>query len=517
MDEKGFAQGLLGALKVVCDRRQLATEKPLKKHCGTREWVSIIECICADGEAISPHLIFAGKLNQDAWLDMLIASGIRGGSISATESGWTNNEIGMEWLSKSFESQTKQRQRGQYRCILLDGHGSHLTPEAIQFCINNKIIMICLPSHSTHLLQPLDVGIFLPMTTYYKGELEAAMQGQHGYTINKLKFIQIFCKARAKTMTSNNIFSAWKDAGLFPHCPDVVLSKIALKLKQKDGEQRPSTPPEGSVTITAFNGASVTFMMSPEKADLVNECVGRFDHSADREAMMRLTIESAQAIADAHIYKQTNQQLLEAARQEQESKSHRKGQNSKAKVLNEWIRSEEYMQTLLQQELKMLGCIHLDILSYSTVRQKQVDQIDQATARQAEQAMKEAAKEAAKEATKYYNTTCRAFRSLDPDIFILQSFQSSPRKSPQKSSKKTVNNILDGPHLPPSQSSPARASSPILLPPLSPTPTLLAKRRKAPRAKTTRASLLEEEETPIEPPRISRLGRAIRPPRRLNT
>lgn len=27
MDEKGFAQGLLGALKVVCDRRQLATEK----------------------------------------------------------------------------------------------------------------------------------------------------------------------------------------------------------------------------------------------------------------------------------------------------------------------------------------------------------------------------------------------------------------------------------------------------------------------------------------------------------
>lgn len=148
MDEKGFAQGLLGTLKVVCDRRQLATEKPLKKHCGTREWVSIIECICADGEAIAPHLIFAAKRNQTDWLDMLIASGVPNGSTSATESGWTNNEIGLEWLQRSFEPQTSKRQQGQYRCILLDGHGSHLTPEAVQFCINNKIIMICLPSHS---------------------------------------------------------------------------------------------------------------------------------------------------------------------------------------------------------------------------------------------------------------------------------------------------------------------------------------------------------------------------------
>lgn len=61
MDEKGFAQGLLGTLKVVCDKRLKGTDKPLYKHCGSREWVSIIECICVDGTTISSHLIFAKK------------------------------------------------------------------------------------------------------------------------------------------------------------------------------------------------------------------------------------------------------------------------------------------------------------------------------------------------------------------------------------------------------------------------------------------------------------------------
>jgi len=87
----------------------------------------------------------------------------------------------------------------------------------------------------------------------------------------------------------------------------VILNKIALKLKQKKNEKRFYTSLEGSITIIAFNEAFVTFMMSLAKTNLINECVERFDYFANRKAMMRLTIESTQAIANAHIYKQTNQ------------------------------------------------------------------------------------------------------------------------------------------------------------------------------------------------------------------
>jgi len=328
MDEKGFAQGLLGTLRVVCDKRLKGTDKPLHKHCGTREWVSVIECICADGTAISPHLIFAGKEHPTAWLDCLIDCGLRGASTSATDTGWTNNEIGLLWLQESFEPQTRQRRHGEYRCILLDEHGSHVTREAIQFCINNKIIMICLPSHSTHMLQPLDVGIFEPMATYYKGELEAMISGQFGLTIDKFKFIKIFCKARLKTMSESNILSSWKATGLFPDCPDEVLRKV--------NQRRPSTPKEGAVTIIAFNGKAMSITMSPEKAEELNACVARYEEDpTDYQNVLRCMTMAAQAVADAHVYKRTNDNLVEAARQEEESKSRRKGQNSKARVLNE--------------------------------------------------------------------------------------------------------------------------------------------------------------------------------------
>ncbi len=503
MDEKGFAQGICGTLKVMCDRRLRANEHALIAHCGRREWTSVIECVSADGEPLPPHLIFAGHDHSDDWLDMLIECGCAGGSTSATEKGWTNNEIGLAWLQDSFEPHSRRRQRGEYRCLILDGHGSHVTNEAIQFCIDQKITLVCLPSHSTHLLQPLDVGLFSPLSIYYKGGLEAFLHGRHGFTVDKLRFIEIFASAHLKTMSKSNIQSAWTKAGLFPHCPDVVLTKVPK-------DTRPETPVEGSVTITDFKGLSVTMYMSPEKATIVNECVERLNDSTDREAAMKLAVQASQAIADCHMYKRTNENLLEVARLEEERKSRRKGVNSKAKVLNEWIRSAEHMATLMEEELKALHSIHLDVFRYSTVAQKSIDQAKL-------QAVKEATKEAAKvltiskrQAAKDLNDTCKAFRNLATmGIFELESFQTSPRKSPIK----TNVDVLNGPHLPPPQTSPIRASSPVasplsssvLSPPPSPTRPQ-AGRRQPPRVrkKTMKALLSEEEEIPIQP-RLSRV------------
>jgi DDE superfamily endonuclease len=57
--------------------------------------------------------------------------------------------------------------------LLLDGHKSHYTLEFIKFYIIKKIILLVLPPHTTHLLQPLDVAIFQPLAKYYSVEVEA--------------------------------------------------------------------------------------------------------------------------------------------------------------------------------------------------------------------------------------------------------------------------------------------------------------------------------------------------------
>jgi hypothetical protein len=70
----------------------------------------------------------------------------------------------------------------------MDGHTSHVTWEFFDYCLQHRIISFCLPAHSTHLLQPLDVGLFGPLQKYYSNGLDARMEaGDKG--INKGDFL----------------------------------------------------------------------------------------------------------------------------------------------------------------------------------------------------------------------------------------------------------------------------------------------------------------------------------------
>jgi hypothetical protein len=77
-----------------------------------------------------------------------------------------------------------------FRLLLLDGHASHFNWEFFDFCLSNRIIPLCLPAHSTHLLQPLDVGLFSPLQRYYSNSLdEWIRRGNHGPCFTKGDFL----------------------------------------------------------------------------------------------------------------------------------------------------------------------------------------------------------------------------------------------------------------------------------------------------------------------------------------
>lgn len=46
--------------------------------------------------------------------------------------------------------------------LIMDGHGSHDTERLIKLALANNITILILPLHTTHKLQPLDVGVFSP-------------------------------------------------------------------------------------------------------------------------------------------------------------------------------------------------------------------------------------------------------------------------------------------------------------------------------------------------------------------
>lgn len=58
---------------------------------------------------------------------------------------------------KTFIPSTSCRKKGQYRLLVLDGHGSLLSAEFDAIYSRNYIVPICMPSHLSHLLQPLGI------------------------------------------------------------------------------------------------------------------------------------------------------------------------------------------------------------------------------------------------------------------------------------------------------------------------------------------------------------------------
>ena len=161
MDEKGFMKGISDNVKVIISRndKEAFTIQP-----GNRDWVSIIKCISTTNYVLPPFVIFPGQQIQQSWIDKAIDGNT---VIRVSENGWTDQEICLEWL-KHFDKRTKERTIGRYRLLVLDGHSSHTSLDFIQYCEDHNIIALCLPPHSTHLLQPLDIGISSPLARLYK-------------------------------------------------------------------------------------------------------------------------------------------------------------------------------------------------------------------------------------------------------------------------------------------------------------------------------------------------------------
>jgi len=104
--------------------------------------------------------------------------------------------------------------------IFFDGHGSHVTVRMIELARKCGVHLFCLPPHTTHKLQPLDVGVFGPLQRAWRKNCEE-FSAVHGRGITKPEFIKEYMKVRDDTFTPELIATAWRKTGLYPFNPNV--------------------------------------------------------------------------------------------------------------------------------------------------------------------------------------------------------------------------------------------------------------------------------------------------------
>ena len=87
-----------------------------------------------------------------------------------------------------------------------------------------------MPPHSSHILQPLDVGCFSPLKKAYGKQIEGLMRGGQTHII-KEDFFPAFQVAFQESMTIQNIQGGFRGTGITPFNPQRVLDTLPLCAK----------------------------------------------------------------------------------------------------------------------------------------------------------------------------------------------------------------------------------------------------------------------------------------------
>ena len=275
MDEKGFLIGIITRMKRIFSQ-SLYKEGAIKQliQDGNREWITTIACICADGTSLSPGLIYqatSGNI-QDTWLQDFDPMEHQC-FFASSPSGWTNEDLGYQWLTQIFDKETKEKARRKWRLLILDGHGSHINMRFINYCDAHKILLAIYPPHSTHTLQPLDVALFKPLSSAYSSQLSKFMEDCQGLTsMTKRDFFRMFWQAWKLSFTPKNILSGFSATGLVPFCPDRVLNKF----KGRE-DKRPSSSESSKSVLGSEDWRCIRALLYEVVTDIYDERVQKLN------------------------------------------------------------------------------------------------------------------------------------------------------------------------------------------------------------------------------------------------
>jgi hypothetical protein len=233
-DETGFIMGKILSQLVITGSEGSGKKKRIQP--GNRQWVTVIQGVGALGRRLPPFVIFAGKVLIDVWFKDLPPDWV----LEVSPNGWTNNQLALAWL-EHFDTHTKRHTVGGYRLLIIDGHESHCSVDFQDLCKEKNIILLCMPAHSSHLLQPLDVACFSPLKRKYGDVISGLARNRTSY-ISKETFLPAFKTAFEQSITKENIQAGFRGAGLVPHDPQAVLSKLDVVVQTpKQSPQRAAT------------------------------------------------------------------------------------------------------------------------------------------------------------------------------------------------------------------------------------------------------------------------------------
>lgn len=244
-DETGISVNPKGHTRIIAPKgkRQVGVLTSAERG----ETVTAELCISAAGAYMPPMLIFPRKRMQNEFELGLPP----GGWAECHETGWITTEIFSRWFKKFV--QFSRASKDNVVLLILDGHSTHTRNlEVIDFARENGVVMLCLPPHASHRLQPLDVTVMKPMSSYYEEETRRWLRSHPGKVITLWQVSSLFGSAFLSAAIMRTAMKGFEATGIWPINMDVFT----------DADFLPSEPTNIELINTSETGTSSSFVQA---------------------------------------------------------------------------------------------------------------------------------------------------------------------------------------------------------------------------------------------------------------
>lgn len=213
LDETSFCMDptrvkVLGPIGMPCHR---VTSGPGKEN------ITVLFAANAAGEKLPPLIVFKGKNVWDSWMAPT-STGFDDITYAATKNGWMEAEVFTNYFTRNFLRNIHSKRPA---VLIYDGHASHVGLPLVQKARDEGIIILKLPPHTSHILQPLDLSVFRPMKIKWDEELVKWQRKNYGKRLPKSDFSTIIATIW-KNLKPEVIKKGFEKGGIFPFSDKVI-------------------------------------------------------------------------------------------------------------------------------------------------------------------------------------------------------------------------------------------------------------------------------------------------------
>ena len=213
-----------------------------------REYITVLGCGSASGQRLPPYVLYKGKNLWTSWTK----GGPCGTYFNVSDSGWMERPHFLEWFRKLFLPAVSIALETGPVILFMDGHASHINLQLIRLARERGVVLLCLPSHTTHALQPLDVGVYGPLKSRWGKILKEYKMETCAAVVDKTEFPSLLEKLWEESFEAKHLKAGFRKAGLCPlSTENIPKSSFAPSLPHTLAPSESQTSTQGTATGTA--------------------------------------------------------------------------------------------------------------------------------------------------------------------------------------------------------------------------------------------------------------------------